>query len=414
MLQVVKPKTSQVYLGEVYTKTLWQPARHKAYYGGRGSAKSHSIATYLVIVSANQTHLIACCRQFQSSIRDSSKELIEQKINELGLREQFWITRQEIIHKTTKSKFIFVGLDRSIESIRSLEGVTIAWVEEARTINLRSLEILLPTVRKPNSELLWSWNPEYRADPVDKYFRGSGTPPNSIVQYVTIEDNPYFQQTALPDEMEYMRVENPKRYEHIWLGGYDDNYESKVFSNIKIGRVQVPDYVSPMYGMDFGFGTDPSFVTKSYVVEDTKQIYIAREAAGRVPMEQLPAMVRGILEDEGDLVKADSSQPGTIEFLRGKGINIHPAKKGPGSVKSGILFLQGYQIVIDPDCEEMREEARLYSWQIDKLTRLQLSTPVDKHNHGWDSVRYATEPIQLGMSSAAEDDEDGGVLKLKW
>ena len=129
--------------------------------------------------------------------------------------------------------------------------------------------------------------------------------------------------------------------------------------------------------MDFGFGSDPSFVVKLFVFPEKKQIYIANEASGRVTMDQLPHMVRSVTREDGDRVCCDSSQPGTIEFLQSRGINAMPAKKGPGSVKSGILFLQGFEIIIDPNCEKMQEEAHLYIWMTDKLTNQALSTPVD-------------------------------------
>ena len=113
----------------------------------------------------------------------------------------------------------------------------------------------------------------------------------------------------------------------------------------------IPEDCPPRYGMDFGFGNDPSFVVKVYVNEYRKQIYIAAEASGRVAMDDLPMLVRSVIESDRDLVRADSSQPGTIEFLKRRGLNIVAAQKGPGSVKSGINFLQSYDIVIDPSCE---------------------------------------------------------------
>jgi phage terminase large subunit len=163
--------------------------------------------------------------------------------------------------------------------------------------------------------------------------------------------------------------------------------------------------------MDFGFGSDPSFVVKVYVFSKEKQIYIASEASGRVTMDQLPHMARSVTREDGDLIKCDSSQPGTIEFLQSRGINAQPAKKGPGSVKSGILWLQGFEIIIDPNCEKMQEEAHLYSWMSDKLTNQALSTPVDAFNHGWDATRYATEDV--AQETALDGVEDGGVLNLK-
>jgi len=399
-------------LGETFAKTLFASnVRHKALFGGRGSGKSWSIASYLVYIATKERKRIIGARQFQNSIRDSSKDLIERRIRDFQLSGQFDFTDRSIVHRGTGSEFLFVGLERNIESIRSMEGADIVWIDEARTINSKSMEILLPTVRAPGSELIWSWNPELPSDPVDAYFRDGKPPPQSIVSFVDYDDNPFFKHTTLPYEMEVLKQGNYDRYRHVWLGEYDLSYDSKVFSNIKVGRIDVPWEIPPLYGMDFGFGADPSFVVKAYLIEKTRQIFIAAEASASVPLDMLPAMLRSVLADDGDLVKADSSQPGTIEFLQARGFNIHGAKKGPGSVKSGINFLQGYEIVIDPNCEAMREEARLYSWMTDRLTGRALSVPVDANNHGWDALRYATESAQI--ETAMEGDETGGVLKLK-
>jgi phage terminase large subunit len=399
-------------MGENFTRTLFaKNVRHKAMYGGRGSGKTWSIGSYLVYTANTERKRIICARQFQNSIRDSSKDLIERRIRDFELDREFSLTDRAITHRKTGSEFLFIGLERNIESIRSLEGADIVWIDEARTISNRSMEILLPTVRAPGSQLIWSWNPEDPLDPVDAYFRAGKPPPNSVITFVDYHDNPYFKHTTLPHEMEVLKRGNFNRYRHVWLGEYDLSYDSKVFSNIRVGRIDVPYAVPPLYGMDFGFGKDPSFVVKCYHLEKTKQIFIAAEATGRVALDMLPAMLRTVIADDGDLVKADASQPGTIEFLQARGFNIHAAQKGPGSVKSGINFLQGYEIVIDPNCEAMREEARLYSWMTDKLTGRVLSAPVDAYNHGWDAVRYATESAQV--ESAMEGDNSGGVMSLK-
>lgn len=406
-----------VAFGEKFQRTLFQPARHKALCGGRGSAKSWSVATYLLIQALQNRKRIVCCRQFQNSIRDSSKELIEKRARDLQLADQFSFSDRSIDHQLTGSDFLFMGLERNIESIRSLEGADIVWVEEARTINLKSMEILLPTVRKRGSELIWTWNPELPDDPVDAYFRGpQGPPPNSIVTFVDYRDNPFFADTEMVNEMEVLRAGNPDRFKHVWLGEYDLKHESKVFPNVTIGKIDVnPDTMPARYGMDFGFGSDPSFIVKVYINEDRKQIFIQREAWGRVAMDELPVLARSVLDDGNELIKCDSSQPGTIEFLQRRGLNVHAAQKGPGSVKAGINFLQGYSIFIDPACEQMREEARLYSWMTDRRTGMSLSVPVDANNHGWDSVRYALEDFSLEGDDPGTDPH-GGVFKLfrKW
>ena len=401
--------SAQILLGERYLQ-LQKPFRHKAIFGGRGSAKSHSVGTILPIITAHETKRVVCGRQFQNSIKDSVKELLEAKINQTGLADQYKIYEREIVHKKTESRYSFIGLDRNPQSAKSLEGCDIFWGEEANTFSTYSMEILMPTIRKPGSEMWWTWNPQDKTDPVDAYFRGIDPPENSLIMRVGIEDNPWFYMTAMPAEMEHMKRGNYKRYLHIWCGDYDEDSESKIFPNVTVGRVEVPDYCAPRYGMDFGFGQDPSFIVKVYVHEPTREIYIAREWCARVPLAQLPSGMDTVIDDRGDLIKCDSSQPGTIEHLNSQGFLCHGAKKGPGSVKSGITWLQGYKIIIDPDCKNMVEEAHLYSWQIDRITRQRLSVPVDAHNHGWDAVRYATEDCQTEDGA----DEDGGVMRLRF
>jgi len=404
----------KVVLGEKFVKTLWSQARHKALYGGRGSAKSWSIATYLSILSAERSKRIACCRQYQNSIRESSKELIEKRIEALGLTDGFTITDTQITHKSTGANFIFLGLDRSVESIRSLEGVDIVWVDEARSIKAKSLEILLPTVRKSGSSIIYSWNPEFRDDAVDHYFRGGVQPPNSIVTRVSWRDNPWFYTTALAQESETLKRGNPSRWRHVYDGDYDEHSEQRIFTGVNVGRVEVPANTPAYYGLDFGFGQDPSFITKVYVIDgNPRKLYVAGEAFGRVSMDALPGLVRAVVRHDDDRVIADSSQPGTIGFLHARGLNVVPSRKGAGSVKSGINWLRGLEIWIAPDCPGMIEESRLYSWMTDRAGKV-LNTPVDANNHGFDSIRYAVQDLiendVEGDGSAAVD--DGGVIKL--
>jgi phage terminase large subunit len=129
-------------------------------------------------------------------------------------------------------------------------------------------------------------------------------------------------------------------------------------------------------------------------------------------MDGLPNLIRSVCRQDGDIIKADSSQPGTIEFLTSRGLNVVAARKGAGSVMAGINFLQGYEIVIDPNCEQMRDEARYYTWPVDRLTNQVLpGNPIDAYNHGWDATRYAVEDM-IFAPEFDEDDESGGVILM--
>lgn len=414
-----------IYLGEKYLQ-LFEPYRHKAFFGGRGSAKSHSFAEALGIIASKTSKRVVCARQFQNSIRDSVKELLEFKMKRLRLigKGGFKVYDREIVHEGNDSRFTFIGLDRNPDSAKSLEGADLCWVEEARSINRRSLDILIPTIRNPGSEIWWSWNPELPTDPVDEYFRGNNElvvkmaekledvpGARRLVVRVGIEDNPYFYHTTLPYELEYMKQGNEIRYRHIWLGDYDEGFETKIFSNITIGRVPLEKDDVPRYGLDFGFGDDPLACIKLYILEARRVIYIAREIYEyALSIRDMPGRLLDILEHQSDPIRADSAQPILINNLNTNGFNVEGAKKGPGSVKSGINWLQGFKIVIDPECRGMIEEAHLYTWQTDRITKKRLNVPVDAHNHGWDATRYACEDYI--MHESTERGHDSGFMRI--
>lgn len=200
-------------------KGLFQPHRYKAFYGGRGSAKSHSFATALVILAAQKPLRIVCAREIQNSLRDSVKQLVEDKITALGLGSRF-DCQDKLTKGLNGSQFAYVGMWRNPEAIKSLEGADIFWGEEASAFSERSLRIVRPTMRKPGSELWFSWNPEFEHDPVDKFFRGEKPPSDALIQEVSWKDNPWFDQTPLRKEMDEDYDRDPAAAEHVWGGGY--------------------------------------------------------------------------------------------------------------------------------------------------------------------------------------------------
>ncbi len=382
---------------------LFQPYDYKAFYGGRGSGKSYAIATALAAISSNRRMRIVCGRQFQNSIRDSSKSTIENRIASLGLSREFNVTHNEIVHRKNDSRFTFVGLERNKESIKSLDDVDIFWIEEARNVSQESLDILIPTIRKPGAEIWASWNPVRPEDPIDDFFRGAHPPKNSYICRVGVNDNPWFYTGGrMAADMERMRLANYQRYKHIWLGDYDELDDSRVFTNWKVGRLQVTETDRPRFGMDFGFSGDPSALIKVYVFEKTKQIYIAEEMYGKYSLTDLPEMMGTVNGVRRFKITADSSRPEDIQFLRTKGYDVVASKKGAGSVKTGVTWLQGYEIVIAPECVNMQNEARLYSWQTDKQTKKVLPILCDSDNHAWDAVRYATEEIRGNIKTTVK------------
>lgn len=212
-------------------RELFNPGwRDAAYYGGRGGAKSHSVASALVIQAATSPLRIVCAREIQDSLKDSVKQLIEDKISDHGLEDHFEALRDETRAKNG-GKFVYKGMWRNPDALKSLEGADVFWGEEANRFSARSIRLIRPTLRKPGSRMIWTWNPEFDHDPIDKMFRGeAGPPPNSIVREVSWKDNPWFSGTPLQAEMEHDYRTDPSTAEHVWGGQYVQAIEGAYYS----------------------------------------------------------------------------------------------------------------------------------------------------------------------------------------
>jgi phage terminase large subunit len=222
--------TLQIQTAEVF-KPLLKPARYKGAHGGRGSGKSHFFGGLLVEDSVCERGLLSVCiREVQKTLAQSSKRLIENKIQEMGLGHEFRVFNDKI-ETPGDGLIIFQGMqDHTSESIKSLEGFDRAWIEEAQTLSTRSLTLLRPTIRKTGSEIWASWNPRRKVDAIDEFFRGpQGKPVGSIVVEANWKDNPWFN-SVLENERQLDLEKYPERYEHIWEGGYAKAFEGAYFA----------------------------------------------------------------------------------------------------------------------------------------------------------------------------------------
>lgn len=200
-------------------KPLLVPARYKGAYGGRGSGKSHFFAEQIILRCYARPTRAVCIREVQLTIRDSVRQLLIDKIQKLGLGHCFEVLDNEI-RGPRGSLIIFRGMQSyNAESIKSLEGFDIVWVEEAQTFSHVSLELLRPTIRKEGSELWFSWNPRHRTDAVDRFFRKKPCHPEAVAVLVNWRDNPWFPE-VLRREMEHDNDNDPDTAEHVWEGGY--------------------------------------------------------------------------------------------------------------------------------------------------------------------------------------------------
>ena len=224
-MSTLKIPTAKVF------EPLLAPARYKGAFGGRGSGKSHFFGELLVeTCQAERGTLAVCIREAQRTLAQSSKRLIEGKIAALGLGQGFRPFSDRIA-TPGDGLIIFRGMqDHTAESIKSLEGFRIAWIDEAQTLSVRSLSLLRPTIRAPRSELWASWNPRRKSDAVDDFLR-SRKPDGAVVVKANWRDNPWLP-AVLDEERRLDLALYPDRYEHIWEGDYVRAFEGAYFADL--------------------------------------------------------------------------------------------------------------------------------------------------------------------------------------
>lgn len=255
---------------------LLEPSRYKGAWGGRGSGKSQFFGDDVLKSHLSQPgRNTVCIREVQKSLRDSAKKLLENKIEQYGLEQYGFRATKERIETPGGGQIIFQGMqDHTAESIKSLEGFDCAWVEEAQTLSELSLRLLRPTIRKPGSELWFSWNPRKANDPVDMLLRGEGKPTGTTVVRANWSDNPWF-----PKELEQERLDdlasNPDQYDHIWEGAYarvfkGAYYASHLEAAQREGRIGTfpPDPILRKYAYwDIGGSSNTSDATAIWIVQ---------------------------------------------------------------------------------------------------------------------------------------------------
>jgi len=372
-----------------WAKPFEQPSRYKGAFGGRGSGKSHEFAGRVIDQSLSGKNIV-CVREIQKSLTQSAKKLIEGKIEQFGVGKHFEV-QQSLIKGPANNLIIFQGMqDHNAESIKSLEGYDIAWIEEAQSLSARSLELLRPTIRKEDSEIWASWNPRFETDPIDELLRGDDPPPDSLVIQCNHDDNPWFPD-VLKRELEYDKRRDPEKYQHIWRGGYQKNSEARVFKNWKVEEFDTPKDAIFRLGADWGFSVDPTVLVRCFITGRT--LFIDQEAYEiGCEIENIPLLFQEIPDSEKWPIVADNNRPDTISYLRRHGFSkIYGAAKGKGSIEEGIEWLKNYDIIVHPRCKHTIDELTLYCYKTDKDTGKVLPILVDKKNHVIDSLRYANE-----------------------
>lgn len=359
--------------------------REAAIYGGRYSLKSHTVARYLLIMARMKQIRIGCFREFQNSITESSHQLLSDLIKQYDLTD-FEVTNNSIVNKINGSDFLFKGLWHNEQSIKSIEGIDIAWVEEAQTVSKNSIEVLTPTVRKQGSRIIYTYNRLLEDDPVHQRLVIEGRPNTLIinVNYDIAEKYGYLP-SVIKAEIEDDKKNRPSLYKQKWLGE-PMSLERKIYKDWNIVE-QVP-FEARLFrrGIDFGYSNDPTALVSIYKYNGG---FIVDEELYQKGMsnKQIAEVALNLDKGKETLIIADSAEPKSIDELKLYGLTILPAIKGSGSVNAGIQFLQNQKISVTRRSQNLIKEYNNYLWEEDKAGRI-INVPMDAWNHALDALRY--------------------------
>lgn len=377
--------------------------RFRSAWGGRGSGKTQSFALMVAVrayIYARQgvSGMIVCAREHCNSLDESTmQELKDAILGTPWLADAFDVGVEYIRSKNRLVRFSFTGLRRNINSIKSKKNVLLLWVDEAEEVSERAWQIINPSVRAAQSEIWVTWNPESLDSATDRRFRQEAGGDCAGVE-VNHSDNPWF-----PDVLEKSRLSDKDRlsdalYRWIWEGDYLAISEASVL----FGKVVVADLDGETedwddyYGADFGY-QDPATLVRVMLDGDERDtLYISHEAyKRRVGTPNLPALYDAVPGHKNGTIWADSSRPDSIAELCSFGLDVRGAEKGANSVSEGVHWLLGFRrIVIHPRCVHAIDESNKWRWKVDRHTGEILGELVDKDNHVWDAVRYATREVQ--------------------
>lgn len=333
MTQALRSRTSTELSSvlRIPTANVFEPllgvARYKGAHGGRGSGKSHFFAESAVERCLMYPGMrIVCVREVQKSLKESVKLLIEDKIDKFNLGRRF-TSKHDQIDTPGGGVILFQGMqDHTAESIKSLEGFDVGYVEEAQTMTQRSLEMLRPTIRKdfdpetnwPMSELWFSWNPRHASDPVDVLLRGENPPPNGVVVRANYTDNPFFPQ-VLEEERAFDEQHNPMRYGHIWGGEYEPMAVGAIWDRLTIHqnrRAEAPKLERILVGIDPAITAEPGSNETGIVVgaigEDGRGYVLEDASLHGQPEEWARRAIAAYDAFEADAIVAEVNQGGEM------------------------------------------------------------------------------------------------------
>lgn len=401
MLKTAVDTNINLKVANVY-KPLWKNAKRRNYiYGGRGSGKSHDVAEYCLFRAYQSKIKVLCTRELQNSIADSVYSLLKNKITDMKLDFFFTVYKDRIVGNNG-SEFIFKGIHNNVSEIKSMENISIAWLEESQSLSRESIDVIVPTIRAPGSILIFTFNPYKDNDPI--YLEMKNATEDDLVIKANYSDNPWFPE-ELRFEMERDKKNDYQKYLWVWEGECLGLSDAQIFrGKYVIENFETPKNADFHFGADWGFANDPTTLVRSFIVGN--DLYIDM-CAGRVgcDLEDTPSLFNEVQGSSIYPIYADSARPETISFMRSKHYNVIAAEKWNGSVEDGIQYLRSFSCIhIHERCKAVAEEFDLYQYKVDRQTGEVLRVPVDKFNHYIDAIRYSlTVPMRSANNGKVYD-----------
>lgn len=373
--------------------------RYEVYYGGAGSGKSYFVAQKLVIKALTDRRKVLVLRKVGRTVKNSVFQLILDTLDLFHIKDKCKINKTDFsIELPNGSIFLCSGLDDP-EKIKSIAGLTDAWLEEATEFTQDDFNQIDLRIRDPlakDQQLILSFNPVSKASWCYLQFFAENPELDEFRSKVEIVKSNYTNNPHLPqayvDSLLLLKATNPVYYGIYALGDFG-SLDKLVYSNWQKFEFNKEDIKGDLIiGLDFGYTNDPTALVAAIVNAEENRIYVFKEWGGT-----------GLLNDDiakniidfgfaKSIIKADSAEQKSIDEIKRAGVlRISPCTKGQGSILQGIQKLQQYELIIHPDCKEILNELQNYAWEKDKQTNEYINKPIDKYNHYLDALRYALQ-----------------------
>ena len=383
-------------------KCLFEPAkaRYRVLYGGRGGSKSWNIARALLLKGCEQTIRVLCAREFQTSIKDSVHKLLCDQIFNLGIEAHYEIT-ERTIRGINGTEFIFVGIKNNTNNVKSIEGIDICWVEEAQSVSPNSWNVLVPTIRKADSEIWISFNPELPTDETWKRFV-LNPPENSVIQKINWSDNPWFPE-VLDLERRTLQGRDIEAYNNVWEGVPRQTVNGAIFAKEVTmaeleGRIcNVPyDATKPVHAVfDLGWADQTACWILQFVGQETRLLRYFEDSQQTISYYMAKLQSFGYLYDTIWLphdAKAKSLGTGKSieEIVRATGMKVQVLDRVPVADSINAARTIFNKCYFDrQNTEEGLQCLRHYRYDVDPDTKMFSAKPLHcEYSHGADAFRY--------------------------